>query len=397
MKLSQFKFDLPHELVALYPHSIVREFTNDDGTKGSFRVYRRDESRLMVLHRKSGEIELYKKDAKGHPIEGEYLDFRNVIDYFGEGDTFVLNDTKVFPARLYGTKEKTDAKIEVFILRELNEETHLWDVLVEPARKIRIGNKLFFDDAGVMVAEVYDNTTSRGRSLRFLYDCSHEQFVHDLFALGEAPLPVYVLNGRPAEPKMELMHVHSHATKEDMENFQTIYARHTGAVTAPATGLHFSRELMKRMEIKGINTAFITLHCSLSNFSQIEVEDLSKHKMDSEAMTVTKEACDIVNATKRAGHHICAVGCSTAKATETATGTDGFLKEYDGWTSKFIFPPYDYQLADSMVANFYHPESTLVMSTAAFGGYENVMECYNLAVKHGYKFGCFGDSLLIVD
>lgn len=397
MKLSQFRFDLPQELVALYPHSFVREFTNDDGTRGSFRIYRRDESRLMVLHRTTGEIELFKKDAKGHPIKGDYLDFRNVIDYFGEGDTFVLNDTKVFPARLYGTKEKTDAKIEVFILRELNEETHLWDVLVEPARKIRIGNKLFFDDTGVMVAEVYDNTTSRGRSLRFLYDCSHEQFKHDLFALGEAPLPVYILNGRPAEPGMELMHVHSHATKEDMENFQTIYAKNVGAVTAPATGLHFSRELMKRMEIKGINTAFITLHCSLSNFSQIEVEDLSKHKMDSEAMIVNKEACDIVNKTKMEGHHICAVGCSTAKATETATGTDGFLKEYDGWTSKFIFPPYEYQLADTMIANFYHPESTLIMATAAFGGYENVMECYNLAVKHGYKFGCFGDSLLIVD
>ncbi len=397
MKLSQFNFNLPQELVALYPHSVEREFVNADGQKETYRAYRRDESRLMVLHRTTGEIELFKKDDKGNPIEGQYLDFRNVLDYFGEGDTFVLNDTKVFPARLYGTKEKTDAKIEVFVLRELNEETHLWDVLVEPARKIRIGNKLFFDDNGLTVAEVYDNTTSRGRSLRFLYDCSHEQFVHDLFALGECPLPPYILNNRPAEPGMENMHVHAHATKEDMENFQTIYAKNVGAVTAPATGLHFSRELMKRMEIKGINTAFLTLHCSLSNFSQIEVEDLSKHKMDSEQMIVGKECCDIVNKTKEAGHHICAVGCSVAKATETATGTDGFLKEFDGWTSKFIFPPYDYQLADTMIANFYHPESTLVMATAAFGGYENVMECYRLAIEHGYKFGCFGDSLLIVD
>lgn len=397
MKLSQFNFNLPQELVALYPHSVEREFVNDKGEKESFRVFRRDESRLMVLHRKSGEIDLFKKDSEGQPIEGQYLDFRNVLDYFDEGDTFVLNDTKVFPARLYGTKEKTDAKIEVFVLRELNEETHLWDVLVEPARKIRIGNKLFFDDAGVMVAEVYDNTTSRGRSLRFLYDCPHDQFVQDLYSLGECPLPTYVLNNRPAESGMENMHVHSHATKEDMENFQTIYAKNIGAVTAPSTGLHFSRELMKRMEIKGINTAYLTLHCSLSNFSQIEVEDLSKHKMDSEAMVVTKECCEIVNKTKDAGHRICAVGCSVAKATETATGTDGYLKEYDGWTSKFIFPPYDYQLADSMIANFYHPESTLVMSTAAFGGYDNVMECYKLAVEHGYKFGCFGDSLLIVD
>lgn len=268
MKLSQFNFKLPEEQIALYPHSIVREYTNDDGTKGSFRVTRRDEARLMVLHRQSGEIEMYKKDENGNPIEGEFLDFRNVLDYFDEGDTFILNDTKVFPARLYGTKEKTDAKIEVFILRELNEETHLWDVLVEPARKIRIGNKLFFDEVGTMVAEVYDNTTSRGRSLRFLYDCSHEQFKHDLFSLGEAPLPRYVIDRRE----------NHHATPEDLEDFQCIFAKYEGAVTAPATGLHFSRELMKRMEIKGINTAFVTLHCGLGNFSPIEVEDLTKHK-----------------------------------------------------------------------------------------------------------------------
>lgn len=387
MKLSQFNFKLPEEQIALYPHSIVREYTNDDGTKGSFRVTRRDEARLMVLHRQSGEIEMYKKDENGNPIEGEFLDFRNVLDYFDEGDTFILNDTKVFPARLYGTKEKTDAKIEVFILRELNEETHLWDVLVEPARKIRIGNKLFFDEVGTMVAEVYDNTTSRGRSLRFLYDCSHEQFKHDLFSLGEAPLPRYIIDRRK----------NHHATPEDLEDFQCIFAKHEGAVTAPATGLHFSRELMKRMEIKGINTAFITLHCGLGNFSPIEVEDLTKHKMDSEQMFVSKEACDIVNNAKKAGHHVCAVGTSVAKATETAVGTDGLLKEYDGWTSKFIFPPYEYGLADTMIANFYHPESTLLMSTAAFGGYENVMKCYDLAVKKGYMFGCFGDSLLIVD
>lgn len=397
MKLSQFKFKLPEELVALYPHSFEREFTNEDGTKGSFRVTRRDEARLMVLHRTTGEIELYKKDAKGNAVEGDYLDFRNVLDYFDEGDTFILNDTKVFPARLYGTKEKTDAKIEVFILRELNEETHLWDVLVEPARKIRIGNKLFFDEVGTMVAEVYDNTTSRGRSLRFLYDCPHDQFKSDLFSLGEAPLPAYILNGRPEDPTMKGMHVRSHATEEDMDNFQCIFAKNEGAVTAPATGLHFSRELMKRMEIKGINAAYITLHCGLGNFTPIEVEDLTKHKMDSEQMLVGKEACELVNKTKLAGHRVCAVGTSVVKATETAVGTDGLLKEYDGWTSKFIFPSYDFGLADSMVANFYHPESTLLMATAAFGGYDKVMECYDLAVKHGYKFGCFGDSLLIVD
>lgn len=387
MKLSQFKFKLPEEQIALYPHSFVREFTNDDGSKGSFRVTRRDESRLMVLHRKSEKIDLFRKDEHGNPIEGEYLDFRNIIDYFDEGDTFIFNDTKVFPARLYGTKEKTDAKIEVFLLRELNEEMRLWDVLVEPARKIRIGNKLFFDESGTMVAEVIDNTTSRGRTLRFLYDCPHDEFKRELFALGEAPLPHYILDRRD----------NPHATAEDMDDFQCIYAKNEGAVTAPATGLHFSRELMKRMEIHGLNAAYITLHCGLGNFHAIEVEDLTKHKMDSESMVIGKEACNIVNRAKQEGHHVCAVGTSVVKATETAVGTDGLLKEYAGWTNKFIFPPYDFGLADCMVANFYHPLSTLLMSTAAFGGYDLVMEAYELAVKHGYKFGCFGDSLLILD
>ena len=419
MKLSQFAFDLPEESIALYPHSFKREFTDENGKKSSFNVIRRDESRLMVLHRVSGEIEMYKKDAKGNPIKGEFLDFRNILDYFDEGDTFVFNDTKVFPARLYGMKEKTDAKIEVFLLRELNADQRLWDVLVEPARKIRIGNKLFFDDSGSMVAEVIDNTTSRGRTLRFLYDCPHEEFKRELFALGEAPLPRYIVDARTAilhedmkkNPKKyenmkdeqgnpipsPLPDDFSHATAEDMEYFQCIYAKNGGAVTAPATGLHFSRELMKRMEIKGINCAYITLHCGLGNFNDIEVEDLTKHKMDSEQMFVNKEACDIVNKTKQAGHHVCAIGTSVVKATETAVGTDGFLKEYEGWTNKFIFPPYDFGLADTMVANFYHPKSTLLMETAAFGGYDNVMECYELAVQNGYKFGCFGDSLLIVN
>lgn len=387
MKLSQFKFKLPEEQIALYPHSFVREFTNDDGSKGSFRVTRRDESRLMVLHRKSEKIDLFRKDEHGNPIEGEYLDFRNIIDYFDEGDTFIFNDTKVFPARLYGTKEKTDAKIEVFLLRELNEEMRLWDVLVEPARKIRIGNKLFFDESGTMVAEVIDNTTSRGRTLRFLYDCPHDEFKRELFALGEAPLPHYILDRRD----------NPHATAEDMDDFQCIYAKNEGAVTAPATGLHFSRELMKRMEIQGLNAAYITLHCGLGNFHAIDVEDLTKHKMDSESMVIGKEACSIVNRAKQEGHHVCAVGTSVVKATETAVGTDGLLKEYAGWTNKFIFPPYDFGLADCMVANFYHPLSTLLMSTAAFGGYDLVMEAYDLAVKHGYMFGCFGDSLLILD
>jgi len=366
MKLSQFRFKLPDENIALYPPQ------------------HRDECRLMVAHRKSGQIELYKHDDKGEPIEGEYLDFRDILGYFDENDAFIFNDTKVFPARLYGKKEKTDAKIEVFLLRELNEEFRLWDVLVEPARKIRIGNKLFFQDDGPMVAEVIDNTTSRGRTLRFLYDCPHDEFKRELFKLGEAPLPRYILERR--QPR-----------EEDYEDFQTIYARNEGAVTAPSTGLHFSRELMKRMEIKGINMAFITIHSGLGNFEQIEVEDLTKHKMGSEKMRIGKEACDIANNTKINGNRLCSVGVSTMRATETAVGTDGLLKEYDGWTNKFIFPPYNIQLCNSLITNFYHPESSMLMTACAFGGYELVMEAYQKAIEHGYKFGCYGDALLVLD
>jgi len=379
MKLSQFKFKLPESQIALYPPH--RVFINEDGS--AERIYNRDQCKLMVIHRKSEKIDLFKKDADGNDTE-EPLVFRDIVNYFDEGDTFVFNDTKVFPARLYGTKEKTDAKIEVFLLRELNEELRLWDVLVEPARKIRIGNKLFFDGDGPMVAEVIDNTTSRGRTLRFLYDCPHDEFKEELYALGEAPLPRYIVDKRPA-------------LADDTENFQTIYARSEGAVTAPATGLHFSRELMKMMEIRGINFSFITVHCGLGAFDPIEVEDLTKHKMSSEQMIVSEEACEMVNATKRAGHRVCAVGVSTARATESAVGTDGFLKPFDGWTNKFIFPPYEYGLADSMIANFYHPESTMMMATAAFGGYEIVLEAYQQAVKNEFMFGCYGDALLIVD
>ncbi len=387
MKLSQFRFNLPAGQVALYPHVSEHSFTTRDGETRTFKVTRRDECRLMVLHKKSKTIDMYKKDEKGNPIEGSFLNFRDILNYFDEGDTFIFNDTQVFPARLYGTKEKTDAKIEVFLLRELNEEIRLWDVLVEPARKIRIGNKLFFDEAGTIVAEVIDNTTSRGRTLRFLYDGSHEEFKQNLFALGEPPLPRYIIDGREEH----------HATPEDKEEFQCVFARNEGAVTAPATGLHFSRELLKRMEIQGFNFAYITLHCGLGNFHPIEVEDLTKHKMDSEQMVITAEACKQVNDTKIAGHRVCAVGTSVVKATETAVGTDGFLKEYDGWTNKFIFPPYEFGLADSMVANFYHPESTLLMIQAAFGGYDEVMEAYRLASENGYMFGCYGDALLIVN
>ena len=379
MKLSQFKFKLPESQVALYPAH--RVFENPDGTVE--RVYSRDQCRLMVVHRKSEQIEMFKKDADGKDTE-EFLTFRNLVDYFDEGDTFVFNDTQVFPARLYGTKEKTDAKIEVFLLRELNEELRLWDVLVEPARKIRIGNKLFFDGDGPMVAEVIDNTTSRGRTLRFLYDCPHDEFKKELFDLGEAPLPRYIVDRRPAEP-------------DDMENFQTIFARHEGAVTAPSTGLHFSRQLLKIMEIRGFNTAYITVHCSLGSFDPIEVEDLTKHKMNSEQMVITSDACRRVNEAKQQGHRVCVVGISTARATESAVGTDGMLKEYEGWTNKFIFPPYEFGLANALVTNFYHPESTMMMTTAAFGGYDLVFEAYKKAVKNGYKFGCYGDAMLILD
>ncbi|MCH5301269.1 MAG: tRNA preQ1(34) S-adenosylmethionine ribosyltransferase-isomerase QueA [Prevotella sp.] len=379
MKLSQFKFKLPEEQVALYPPH--RAFENEDGTVE--RIYNRDFCKLMVIHRKRQTIEMFKKDADGNDTN-EPLVFRDIVNYFNEGDTFIFNDTKVFPARLYGTKEKTDAKIEVFLLRELNEEQRLWDVLVEPARKIRIGNKLFFEEDGPMVAEVIDNTTSRGRTLRFLYDCEHEEFKRELYGLGEAPLPRYLVDRRPAEP-------------DDMENFQTIYARNEGAVTAPSTGLHFSRQLMKMMEIRGFNFAYLTLHCSLAAFDSIEVEDLTKHKMNSEQMMIPAECCQLVNDTKLSGHNVCAVGVSTMRACETAVGTDGLLKEFDGWTNKFIFPPYDFGLANSMVANFYHPESTMMMLTAAFGGFEIVDEAYKLALNNGYMFGCYGDALLIVD
>lgn len=379
MKLSQFKFKLPDSQVALYPPH--RVFENEDGTVE--RVYNRDMCKLMVLHRKSQKIDLFKKDADGNDTK-ELMTFRDLVNYFDEGDTFIFNDTQVFPARLYGTKEKTDAKIEVFLLRELNEELRLWDVLVEPARKIRIGNKLFFDGDGPMVAEVIDNTTSRGRTLRFLYDCPHDEFKKELFDLGEAPLPRYIIDRRPAE-------------EDDMEQFQTIYAKHEGAVTAPSTGLHFSKQLMKMMEIRGFEFAYITIHCGLGSFDPIEVEDLTKHKMNSEQMFISAEACQMVNGAKQAGHRVCAIGISTLRATESAVGTDGLLKEFDGWTNKFIFPPYDFGMTNSLITNFYHPESTMMMATAAFGGYDLVIEAYRQALKNNFMFGCYGDAMLILD
>ncbi len=350
MKLSQFKFKLPEEKIAKYP------------------APHRDECRMMVLHRKTGEIE--------HKM------FKEVLDYFDEEDVFVFNDTKVFPARLYGNKERTGARIEVFLLRELNQELRLWDVLVDPARKIRIGNKLYFGEDNSIVAEVIDNTTSRGRTLRFLYDGDHEEFKRSLYALGESPVPRFV--GRGSEP-------------EDLERFQCIFAKNEGAVTAPTAGMHFSRELLKRMEIKGIEFAYITLHCGLGNFRQTDVEDLTKHKMDSEQMGVGADCCRIVNRAKDADHKIVAVGTTVQRALEACVGTNARISEFEGWTNKFIFPPYEFTVADAMLSNFHLSESTLLMLTAAFGGYEHTMNAYDVALKEDYQFGPFGDVMLIVD
>ena len=352
MKLSQFKFKLPEERIAQYPAPF------------------RDECRLMVLHTKSGVIE-----HRDH--------FYDILEYFDDKDVFVLNDTKVFPARLEGNKEKTGAKIEVFLLRELNQEFRLWDVLVEPARKIRIGNKLYFGEDESMVAEVIDNTTSRGRTLRFLYDGPHEEFKEALYALGEAPLPRHTIF-RKAEP-------------QDLDDFQCVFARNEGAVTAPVSGLHFSKNLLKRMEIKGIDMAFVTLHCGLGNFRDIDVEDLSKHKMESEEVHVGAEACQLVNNAKAQGHKVCAVGTTVQRALETAIGADKRLKEFDGWTNRFIYPPYEFGLADAMVANFYTPFSTLLMLTCAYGGYDLVMKGYKEALRDSrYRFGTYGDAMLIL-
>lgn len=350
----------------------------------------RDECKLMVVHKKSGTIDVFKRDSKGKPKDGsnkkkkEYMDFRNVLDYFEKGDTFVFNDTKVFPARLYANKERTDSTIEVFILRELSEKMHLWDVLVDPARKIRIGNKLYFKEDSGLVAEVVDNTTSRGRTLRFLYDCSDEEFRHTLYKAGAAPIPEYLKARRGT-------------TAEDLENYQCLFAKNLGAVTAPETGFHFSRELLKRMEIRDINMAFVTMHLSLACYGLIDVEDLSKHKPESEQMQVTNETCEIVNNTKAAGKKIVAVGTNTWRTMEATVGTDGKLKPYNGWTSKFIFPPYNNTIANCMIGNFYHPMSPMLMMECTFGGFELIVEAYKLALQHNFKFGCYGDAMLILD
>lgn len=349
MKLSQFNFKLPEELIAQEP------------TLG------RDESRLMVVNRKTGEIQ--------HEF------FKDVIQHFDEGDIFIFNDTKVFPARLYGNKEKTGARIEVFLLRELNHEHKLWDVLVEPARKIRIGNKLYFGEDESMVAEVIDNTTSRGRTLRFLFDGSHEEFKAALFRLGQTPLPDYIKR----EPN-----------EDDAERYQCIFAKNEGAVVAPAAGMHFSRELLKRMEIKGIEQGFLTIHSGLGNFREIDVEDLTKHRMDSEQMEVTPELVQRVNAIKDAEHKVCAVGTSVLRGIASAVSMGGHMKVFEGWTNKFIFPPYDFTVTDALITNFHMPYSTMLMMTSAFGGYELTMEAYEQAIKEKYRFGAYGDAMLIL-
>ncbi len=349
MKLSEFDFKLPPELLAEYPADC------------------REESRLMVVHRDSGKIE--------HKL------FKDVLDYFDEEDVIILNNTKVFPARLYGNKEKTGAKIEVFLLRELDPATRLWDVMVDPARKIRIGNKLFFDEDESLVAEVIDNTTSRGRTLRFLYDGTYEEFRKKLKELGQTPLPKYIK--RPP-------------TEEDKERYQTIFAKHEGAVAAPTAGLHFSKHLLKRLQIKGVHLPEITLHVGIGTFNPVEVEDLSKHKMDSEQFFIEDQVADIVNNAKKSKKRICAVGTTVIRSLESSVTADGYLRPFEGWTNKFIFPPYDFKIANALITNFHTPKSTLLMLVAAFGGYDLIMDAYQEAIKEKYRFYSYGDSMLII-
>ena len=349
MKLSQFKFDVPEELIASVP------------------AYNRDESRLMVVNRETGKF--------------EHKQFKDVLDYFNDGDELIMNNTRVFPARLYGNKEKTGAKIEVFLLRELNTDNLLWDVLVDPARKIRIGNKLYFGEDDSLIAEVIDNTTSRGRTLRFLFDGSYEEFKATIMRLGETPIHKYV---------------NRDVNSEDAERFQTVYAKHEGAVAAPTAGLHFSRELLKRFEIKGVNFSEVTLHVGLGTFRPVEVEDLTKHKMESERCIVPASTSESVNKAKLNKKNICAVGTTTVRSIESSVSSDGFLKPFDGWTNKFIFPPHNFSIANMMITNFHEGQSTLLMSVAAFGGYDLIMEAYHEAIKEKYKFYAYGDAMLII-
>ncbi len=349
MKLSEFNYDLPEELIANYPCD------------------NRDEAKLMVIHRDTGKIE--------HKL------FKDLINYFEEDDVMIMNNTRVFPARMYGNKEKTGAKIEVFLLRELNRESLLWDVLVDPARKIRIGNKLYFGDDDSLVAEVIDNTTSRGRTLRFLFDGPYEDFKAKITELGETPLPKYI------KREVEV---------QDEERYQTIYSKVEGAVAAPTAGLHFSRELLKRLEIKGIHFAEVTLHVGLGTFRSVEVEDLTKHKMDSEQVIISDKTAEIVNNAKRNKRRVCAIGTTSMRAIETSVSTDGYLNPYNGWTNKFIFPPYEFSIADSLVTNFHTPLSTLLMMISAFCGHELMTKAYKEAIKEKYRFYSYGDAMFII-
>ena len=349
MKLSEFNYDLPEELIANYPCD------------------NRDEAKLMVIHRDTGKIE--------HKL------FKDLINYFEEDDVMIMNNTRVFPARMYGNKEKTGAKIEVFLLRELNRESLLWDVLVDPARKIRIGNKLYFGDDDSLVAEVIDNTTSRGRTLRFLFDGPYEEFKAKITELGETPLPKYI------KREVEV---------QDEERYQTIYSKVEGAVAAPTAGLHFSRELLKRLEIKGIHFAEVTLHVGLGTFRSVEVEDLTKHKMDSEQVIISDKTAEIVNNAKRNKRRVCAIGTTSMRAIETSVSTDGYLNSYNGWTNKFIFPPYEFSIADSLVTNFHTPLSTLLMMISAFCGHELMTKAYKEAIKEKYRFYSYGDAMFII-
>ncbi len=348
MKLTSFKYDIPEELIAQKP------------------LDNRDDSRLMVVDRKSGTIE--------HKM------FKDVLDEFDEGDVFVANDTRVFPAKLYGNKEKTGAVIEVFLLRELNRESILWDVLVDPARKIRIGNKLYFGENDELIAEVIDNTTSRGRTLRFLFDGSYEEFMDLIFQLGTTPLPKYITREVEAD---------------DRERFQTIYAKNLGAVAVPTAGLHFSKQLLKRLEIKGIDMAFLTLHIGLGTFRPVDVEDLTKHKVDSEQLIIPEKCVDRVNRAKAEGKRIVSVGATAMRAMETSVSTTDTLKPFNGWTNKFIFPKYDFKISDALITNFHTPQSTLLMLSSAFAGHDLIMEAYALAQKEKYRFFAYGDALLI--
>lgn len=350
MKLSQFSYNLPEELIALNPSA------------------NRDESRLLVFHKKTGEI--------------EHKFFKDIKDYFNEKDLMIFNDTKVFPARLYGNKEKTGARIEVFLLRELNKEQRLWDVLVDPARKIRIGNKLYFGENDELVAEVIDNTTSRGRTLRFLIDNDYDDFKQTLHSLGETPLPTHII-------KREV-------NDTDRERYQTIYAKNEGAVAAPTAGLHFSRELLKRLEIIGVDFGFITLHVGLGNFRNVDVEDLTKHKMDSEEIRINEDVANMINKAKEEKRKVCSVGTTVLRTLESSVTTSGYVKPFEGWTNKFIFPPYDIMVPNALISNFHLPKTTLMMTVAAFAGYNNLLNLYDVAIKEKYRFGTYGDAMLII-